>query len=47
MIEAVKQRALEKFQLRVEGSHGLSHWERVRENGLSLANNSRMFCLSP
>lgn len=26
-----------RFGLRIEGIHGVSHWERVRENGLRLA----------
>jgi uncharacterized protein len=33
VIEAVRA----QYQLRWEGTHGLAHWERVRENGLWLA----------
>jgi uncharacterized protein len=38
--EQVERAAKGRFVLALHGIHGVSHWERVRENGLRLANRT-------
>lgn len=33
----VIQMAIERYPLNIDGIHGISHWRRVRDNGLKLA----------
>lgn len=40
LIAAVKDAAVLRFAMPIEGIHGLSHWERVRENGAHLVTHS-------
>ena len=40
LIKTIKQAAIERFVMRTDGIHGLSHWERVRENAAYLARHS-------
>lgn len=35
-LRVIKKLALDKYTLDLEGIHGVSHWQRVRENGLKL-----------
>ena len=39
-IEAIRDIALKRFQLRINGIHGIRHWERVRENAVYLARHN-------
>ena len=36
-MHAIIQKAIERYPLKIDGIHGMSHWKRVRENGLKLA----------
>ena len=40
LLKAIRQTAIDRFPMSIEGIHGLRHWERVRENGVYLAKHS-------
>ena len=40
LIEFVRRKAVQRFEMNIKGTHGLKHWERVRENGIYLCKHS-------
>jgi uncharacterized protein len=39
-LEQIKRLAIDRYIGHVDGVHGLSHWERVRENGVRLSDQA-------
>ena len=40
LIELVRRKAMQRFEMDPKGIHGIRHWERVRENAIYLCKHS-------